>query len=79
MVGHPLDNLHLLCLRMTKRPRNPLLALPLSLSVTLQSLHSNGSIHQSTKSLIVPSIKLLLQNTREAAVEAVPLLLIRVN
>jgi hypothetical protein len=79
MVGHPLDNLHLLCLRVTRRSRNPPLALPLSLSVTLQSLHSNGSIHRSTKSLIVSSIKLLLQNAREATVEMVPLLLIRVN
>jgi hypothetical protein len=79
MVGHPLDNLHLLCLQVTRRPRNPPLALPLSLSVTLQSFHSNGSIHQSTKSLIVPSVKLLLQNARETVVETVPLLLICVN
>jgi hypothetical protein len=79
MVGHPLNNLHLMCLRVTRRPKNPPLALSLSLSIMLQSLHSNGSIHQSTENLIVPGVQLLLQNAREATVEAVPLLLICVN
>jgi hypothetical protein len=78
VVGHPLDNLHLLSLQVTRRPRDPPLVLSLSLSVMLQSLHSNGSIHQCIKSLIVPSIQ-LVQDAREAMVEAVPLLLIRVN
>ena len=44
----------------------------------LKSLHSNGCIHQSTKSLISPSVQLLLQDAREATVEMVPLLLISV-
>ena len=44
----------------------------------LKSLHSNDCIHQSTKSLISPSVQLLLQDAREAAVEMVPLLLISV-
>ena len=52
--------------------------LPLSLRVTLKSLHGDSSMHQCTKSLISPSVQLLLQDAREATVEMVPLLLISV-
>ena len=52
--------------------------LPLHLRITLKSLHSNGYIHQSTKSLIAPSVQLLLQDAREAMIEMVHLLLISV-
>ena len=53
VVGHPLDNLHLLSLWLTRRSSDHPLALPLSLRVTLKSFHGNCSIHHSTKSLVV--------------------------
>jgi hypothetical protein len=79
VVGHPSDNLHLLSLRVTRRSYDHPLVLSLSLRVTLKSLHGNSSIHQCTKSLIIPRIQLLLQDAREAMVEMVPLLLINVH
>jgi len=60
----------------TRRSSDHPLALPLCLRIMLKSLHSNDCIHQSTKSLISPSVQLLLQDAREATVETVPLLLI---
>ena len=66
-------------LRVTKRSSNHLLVLPLSLRVMLKSLHSNGSIHQSTKGLIAPCIQLLLQDARETMIEMVHLLLISIH
>ena len=56
LIGHPPDNLHLLSLGVTGRPSNHPLALPLSLGVTLKSLHGISSIHHSTKSLVVPCV-----------------------
>ena len=47
--------------------------------VTLKSLHSNGSIHQSTKGLIAPCIQLVLQDARETMIETVHLLLISIH
>ena len=63
----------------TRRSSDHPLALPLRLRIMLKSLHSNDCIHQSTKSLISPSVQLLLQDAREAVVEMVPLLLISVD
>ena len=79
LIGHPPDNLYLLSLRVTRRPSNHPLALPLSLRVMLKSLHGNSSIHHSTKSLVVPCVQLILQTTREAAIEMISLLLISIN
>ena len=45
----------------------------------MKSLHSNDSIHQSTKGLIAPCIQLLLQDARETTIEMVHLLLISVH
>ena len=79
LIGHPPDNLYLLSLGMTRIPSNHPFALPLSLRVTLKSFHGNSSIHYSTKSLVVPYVQLLLQTTREAMIEMVPLLLISID
>ena len=79
LIGHPPDNLYLLSLGVTRRPRSHPLALPLSLRVMLQSLHGNSSIHHSTKGLVVSCVQLLLQTVREAMIEMVPLLLISTN
>ena len=79
LIGHPPDNLYLLSLGVTRRPRSHLPALPLHLRVMLQSLHGNSSIHHSTKSLVVPCVQLLLQTAREAVIETVPLLLISID
>ena len=76
MIGHPPDNPHLLSLWVTRRFSDHPLALPLRLRITLKSLHSNGCIHQSIKSLVSPSVQLLLQDAREATVEMVLLLLL---
>ena len=54
VIGHPPHNLSLLSLWVTRRSSDHPLALPRSLRITLKSLHSNGCIHQSTKSLISP-------------------------
>ena len=56
LIGHSPDNLYLLSMWVTRIPSNHLLTLPLSLRVTLKSLHGNGCIHQSTKSLVVPCV-----------------------
>ena len=64
---------------MTRRQSSHPLALPFYLRVTLQSLHGNSNIHHRPKGLVVPSIQYLLKAAREAAIEAVPLLLIYVH
>ena len=79
VIGHPPHNLYLLRLWVTRRPSDHPLVLPLSLRVTLKSLHSNGSIHESTKGLIAPYIQLLLQDARETTIETVHLLLISIH
>ena len=79
VIGHPPHNLYLLRLWVTRRSRDHPLALPLSLRVMLKSLHSNGSIHQSTKGLIAPCIQLLLQDARGTTIEMVHLLLISIH
>jgi hypothetical protein len=47
VVGHPPANLHLLSLWVTRRSSDPLLALPLSLRVTLKSLHDDINAQRS--------------------------------
>ena len=79
MTGHPPYNLYLLRLWVTRRPSDHPLTLPLSLRITLKPLHSNGSIHQSTKGLIAPYIQLLLQDARETVIETVHLILISIH
>jgi hypothetical protein len=44
VIRHPPNNLYLLRLWVTRRPSDHPLTLPLSLRVTLKSLHSDGSI-----------------------------------
>ena len=78
-IGHPPHNLYLLRLWVTRSPSDHPLMFPLSLRVMLESLHSNGSIHQSTKGLIAPCIQLLLQDARETTIEMVHLLLISIH
>jgi len=60
--------------RVAGRPRSHLLPLPLCLGIPLQALHGDGNVHHCPKSLIVRSVQLLLKDIREAAKEAVILL-----
>ena len=62
-----------------RRLRSHPLTLPFRLEIPLQALHGDGSIHHCPEGLIVPSIQFLLKAAREAAIEAVPLLLVGVN
>ena len=62
-----------------RRPRSHPLTLPFCLGIPLQALHGDGIIDHCPKGLIVPSIQFLLKAAREAAIEAVPLLLICVH
>ena len=66
-------------MRVARRPHGHPLSLPLCLGIPLQALHGDGSIHHSPEGLIVPSVQLLLKDVREAAIEAVLLLLISVH
>ena len=63
----------------TRRPHSHLLALPFCLGIPLQALHGDGSVHHCPESLIVHSVQLLLKDIREAAKEAVLLLLVSVH
>ena len=62
-----------------RRPSSHPLSLPFCLGIPLQALHGDGSIHHCPESLIVPRIQLLLKATREATIEAVPLLLVCIH
>ena len=62
-----------------RRPHSHSLTLPFHLGILLQALYGDGCIHHCPKGLIVPSIQFLLKATREATIEAVPLLLVCVH
>ena len=62
-------------MRVARRPRGHPLSLPLYLGILLQALHGDGSVHHCPEGLIVPSVQLLLKDIREAAKEAVLLLI----
>ena len=66
-------------MRVTRRPHSHPLPLSFCLGIPLQALHGDGSIHRCPKGLIVPSVQFLLKDVREAAIEAILLLLIGVN
>ena len=66
-------------MRVVGRPHSHPLSLPLYLGILLQALHGDGSIHHCPEGLIVPSIQFLLKAAREAAIEAVPLLLVCIH
>ena len=62
-------------MRVARRPCGHPLSLPLCLGIPLQALHGDGSIHHCPEGLIAPSIQFLLKDVREAAIEAVLLLI----
>ena len=66
-------------MRVARRPHGHPLPLPLCLGIPLQALHGDGSVHQCPKGLIVRHVQLLLKDIREAAKEAVLLLLVSVH
>ena len=66
-------------MRVARRPRSHPLPLPLYLGIPLQVLHGDGNIHHCPEGLIVPSVQFLLKDVREAAIEAILLLLVSVH
>ena len=71
--------MYLLSMRVAGRPRSHLLPLPLCLGILLQALHGDVSVHQCPEGQIVCRVQLLLKDIREAAKEAVLLLLVSVH
>ena len=66
-------------MRVARRPRSHLLPLPLCLGLPLQALNGDGGVQQCPEGLIVCRVQLLLKDIREAAKEAVLLLLVSVH